>query len=485
MPRTLRLTCVVVAAAVVLRAAPRPSLDDVGSRMQALVGDGKAPSIVAAVGRDGRIVWRAAHGHADKARAVAATPTTPYSLASVSKPFTATAVMMLSERGLVGLDEPVSRYVTPLDRPGVTAPGEVTVRRTLGHVAGFPVHYQFFFRDRPAAPLPFARTLTCYGVQVQRPGDRYIYSNLGYGVLGELVTRTSDLPYAAFLARDLFEPLGLAQARVATDDTAVAGSAVRYGLDGQALPFYNTDHAGASDVFASAEDMVRFGLFHAGALEPARPVLTAASRRSMQQPGAGGYGFGWNVNRDWRGRTVVWHSGAMPGVAATLWVVPEERVAIAVLANQFGAPVNQLAGELLASLLGVDPPDGGGAPATNEGPAGPRPRAPAVDLRGRWRGSLQSCPEATDLALDVRGVSEMRAALGGHRDAAVQSASSSPNRLTGTVAVDEAGERRTYRFDLRLHEDRLEGPVVRTTSLGPRGSSAVTFLATLRREVTR
>ena len=208
------------------------------------------------MGRDGRIVWTAAFGEADKARRAPATTTTPYSLASVSKPFTATAVMVLSERGQVGLDEPVTRYVGGLARPGAIAPSEVTVRRTLGHVAGFPTHYQFFFEDRSFEPLSFARTLECYGGQVDEPGGRYVYSNLGFGVLSELVGRTAGQPFAAFLARDVFEPLGLANARVATRGSPIAGAAVRYGLDGEPLPFYVTNHPGASDVFASAEDLV-------------------------------------------------------------------------------------------------------------------------------------------------------------------------------------------------------------------------------------
>jgi CubicO group peptidase (beta-lactamase class C family) len=455
------------------------ALDEVGARMKAAVDSGKTPSVVAAVGRDGRIVWAAAFGEADKAGRVPATTTTPYSLASVSKPFTATAVMVLSERGQIGLDEPVTRYVGGLARPGTVAPSEVTVRRTLGHVAGFPLHYQFFFEDRPLAPLAFARTLECYGGQVDEPGNRYVYSNLGFGVLSELVGRAAGRPYAAVLARDVFEPLGLAHARVATRGSPIAGAAVRYGADGEPLPFYVTDHPGASDVFASAEDLVRFGLFHAGALSPSRPVLTAAARATMQQPGLGGYGFGWNINPDWNGRRVVWHSGAMPGVSATLWAVPSDGVAIAVLANQFGAPVNRLAGELLAAVLGVSVPAGGG-PAQGEAPGPRQAPVPARDLRGRWVGSLSTCPDATPLTVEIGGPSEVTVTLAGS-PVPTQSASASPGRVSGGFSAPGPMGPSTFRFDLRPKGDRLAGTVIRTTNLESRGNVAVTLWAELQR----
>ena len=164
------------------------SAERLRARLQALVDAGTTPSIAAAVGRDGRILWSGAAGLADVGRKVAATAETPYSLASISKPFTATAVMVLSERKLVELGAPFDRYLGPLPRPGSPDARGVTVERLLRHQAGFPTHYQFFYDDERARPLPLAKRLECYGVQLAAPGARYNYSNLGYGVLGELVS---------------------------------------------------------------------------------------------------------------------------------------------------------------------------------------------------------------------------------------------------------------------------------------------------------
>ena len=218
-------------------------------------------------------------------------------------------------------------------------------------------------------------------------------------------------------------------------------------------PFYVTDHAGGSEVYTSAEDLVRFGLFHTGTqVEGQKAVLSASSLEAMRQRGPGSYGLGWSVNPDWNGRSVIWHSGSMPGVSATLWVVPSERIAIALVANKAGAPVNQIAGEILGDLLGVAPPTA----APGQRPDAERTPRDA-SIVGRWRGVLHTCAGGDELVVDIRD------------------ASLAPQ----VVNRGEGGP--TYQFDLRPEGSRLLGTVRRTTSPGPRGSNSVTLPLTLER----
>jgi arylsulfatase A-like enzyme/CubicO group peptidase (beta-lactamase class C family) len=436
--------------------APAPggfSADRVQARLQALVAAGTTPSIAAAVGRDGRISWSGAAGLADVERKVAATPATPYSVASISKPFTATAVMALRDRKLIDLDAPLSRYVGVMSRPGMKDDKLVTVERTLGHVAGFPTHYQFFYDDEPPRPLPFAERVQCYGIELTAPGDRYNYSNLGFGILGELVARVAGTSYPAALAREVLAPLGLSNTFVPERAEEVGRAATRYASDGQPLPFYVTDHAGGSEVYASAEDLVRFGLFHAGTpVEGQRAVLSSSSLERMSKAGSGNYGLGWSVNSDWNGRKVIWHSGGMPGVATTLWVVPSERLVIAVVANKAGVPVNQIAGEMLGDLLNVSPPS---SSSSGSGQA-TRQDEKRSAMAGRWRGTLDACAGGEQLVVDI------------------SDAGAAP-------VVAHAREGSRYQFDLRLEGPVLAGTVRRTTSLGARGSNSVTLPLTLHR----
>ena len=219
-------------------------------------------------------------------------------------------------------------------------------------------------------------------------------------------------------------------------------------------------------MFASAEDLVRFGLFHAGSLSRSRPALTAASRATKQEPGLGGYGFGWSIDEDWNGRQVIWHGGAMPGVAGTLWVVPSDGIAIAVLANEFGVPVNEFAGELLAAVLGVRVPAVGRpaqveASGSREMPVRPR------DVRGQWVGTLSTCPDATRLVVEMGGPSDVSVTLAGSV-MPMQSASASPGCVSGSFSAPGPMGPSMFRIDRRPRGDHLAGPLIGTTNLAAR-----------------
>jgi CubicO group peptidase (beta-lactamase class C family) len=458
-------------------AGRQPATARLQASLKAVVDSGGTPSIAAAIGRDGRIVWSGAAGWADVERKVPATASTPYSLASISKPFTATAVMVLRERRLIDLGAPVSRYLGLLTRPGVKDAERVTVDRLLRHVAGFPTHYQFFYDDEKARPLPLAERLHCYGVEVHTPGDRYNYSNLGYGVLGELVSRVAGVSYGEALARDVLRPLGLNRTFVPERAEDVASAAVRYANDGQPLPFYVTDHPAGSEVYSSAEDLVRFGLFHAGVSSRGQAqVLSEASRDAMRKPGAGNYGLGWSINPDWNGRLVQWHGGGMPGVSTALWVVPSDRLSIAVVANAGGVPVHDIAGELVEQLLQLSPRSSSGA--GNQKDDGGRSSLPA-SLKGRWRGTLAGCAGGDTLAIDIRAAEAATLAVNGGEERPMHSISARDGRFAATGRATDA--RFTYQFDLRHEGPLLVGSVRRTTSLGTRGSNSVTLPLALER----
>jgi CubicO group peptidase (beta-lactamase class C family) len=465
------------AAAVAPGQETQLNVDEFRAKIQKILAEGTTPSMSVAVARGGRMVWSEAFGFADRDARVAATAETPYSVASLTKPFTATAMMILAERKQLALDDAVDRHLGALMRPGVAVPAEVTIRRTLGHVAGFPVHFQYFFDDQPDRPLSFAETMRCYGAEISKPGSRYTYSNLGFGVLGEIVARVSGGSYRDFLAREVFGPLGLKRASVPERAEEAAGAAKRYGRDGRVLPFYVTDFAGGSALFATAEDLVRFGSFHAGAPMPGqRAILTPASLAAMHQSGPGDYGLGWSINRTWGRHTVVWHSGAMPGSASALWLVPAEKIAIAVVGNQITAPVNQLAGEILAALVPGPPAPAAKPPAD----AKPSPPAPSRTIpAGRYRGMLRSCPTAETLAIEVKSPGDMAATLGTERPRSLYDVSLAGGMLTGAF---ESLDERVYRLELRVAADRLQGVVTRRTGLGPRANLTVTLWAELERE---
>jgi CubicO group peptidase (beta-lactamase class C family) len=136
------------------------------------------PSLAVAVARDGEVLWEEAFGWADRAQRVPATPHTLYSLASISKPITATALMVLHDRGQLDLDGPVNAYLGDAKLTARAGDAEAaTVRRIANHTSGLPLHYHFFYADEPYRRPPMDETIRRYGNLVMPPGERFQYSN--------------------------------------------------------------------------------------------------------------------------------------------------------------------------------------------------------------------------------------------------------------------------------------------------------------------
>ena len=323
------------------RAPVRPAVGDrlaaAVDSIEADVARGAVPSAAFAVVQDGRIVYEGATGWADRARQRQATVRTPYPLASVTKPVVATAALALAEVGRLDLDAPA------LDALGWTSPDPAdgyTVRQLLTHTSGLPTYAAIGWGEDAA---PFGQRFAQYGIVAQPPGSVYEYSNLGYGMLGEVVAHAADQPLDDALADLVLRPLGMDDAALVVGATAPADGAARYGSDGAALPAVDNDTPGAGNLWASARDLARFAAFHLSD-EPS-PVLSSRGRAAMRDPGAavptslyGGarYGLGWYVRSE-TGEPIVWHEGEMPGASALVALLPERDLAVVVLVNATGS----------------------------------------------------------------------------------------------------------------------------------------------------
>jgi len=160
------------------------TLDSLRAHIRRVLDSTRTPSVAVAVAKNGRIIWEEGFGFADVERRTPATPTTLYSMASISKPMTATAVMKLAEQGKIDLDRPANDYLGSAKISGLAGPASgATVRRVLSHTAGLPLHYRFFYEGGSVTRPSMDEAITRYAVTVFPPGAVYSYSNLGYGVL--------------------------------------------------------------------------------------------------------------------------------------------------------------------------------------------------------------------------------------------------------------------------------------------------------------
>jgi CubicO group peptidase (beta-lactamase class C family) len=438
----------------------------------------QAPSIAVAVAKDGRIVWEQGFGWADREKRIAADEHTMYSLASISKPITATGLMTLVEAGKIHLDLPVNEYLGNAQLRGRAGDAaQATVRRVANHSSGLPLHYQFFYADEPYRPPSMDETILRYGNLVTVPGEKYEYSNLGFGILDYVISRVSGKPYEDFMREEVFLKLGLTHTSVGIGPRQERYEAVRYGADGLPIPFYDFDHRGASAIYSSAHDLVRFGLFHLKAHLPDQKAILSDSsidamhEATMRTGPDSGYGVGWATADRPDGYKLISHTGGMGGVATTLLLVPSERVAVVVLCNA-GVPLpHRIAAEILAVLL----------PNWKQASPAPQQRAkfqPPPELLGAWTGKLVTYKTEIPLTLRILDSGDVNAQLGKQmkmlwnditwRDGQLS------GRMPGSVDTDDAGRRPYFlSFSLKLRGSVLNGAASAISLPGRRAGNAL------------
>jgi CubicO group peptidase (beta-lactamase class C family) len=403
-----------------------------------------SPSVAVAVAKDGRIIWEDAVGLANREKRIAATVNTIYALASISKPITATGLMVLVERGLVDLDEPVNAYLGAAKITGLAANADgATVRRVLSHTAGLPLHSQFFYADRGYSPPPMDETIRRYGNLVFPPGRVSEYSNLGYGIVGYIIERASRQRYAEFMRREVFAPLGLTHTSIDLPAGLEDFVAERYDNSGRPLPFFTFDHVAASSVYSSAHDLIRFAMFHLkNRLADQRPILKEATLDQMHQPvPPSNSGLGFAVLE---GGSRLGHTGGMPGATTLMVLFPAANVAVVVLANTSTRPAAMAQEFSIAQEAAAAAQPGSAAPQL--GPAPSPPGTPALvvtpELAGEWSGTLRTYEGTVPMRLLIDSRGHIQARIADQPATSVTNVTFDHGRLAGTfdarIPTDDA-----------------------------------------------
>ena len=299
--------------------------------------------------------WNAAWGFADLENFVTAQPETVFRLGSIAKPITAVAAMQLVEEGKLDLDAEVQRYVPSFPRKQ----WPITVRQLLTHQAGIR-NYQGdeFNSTRRYSSVTGALAVFSGDNLLHQPGTRYFYTTYGFNLAGAAVEAAAGVPYAELVQRRIIVPSGAATMRLDDLHAIVPYRARGYRKrpDGT---IENCDLADTSNKLpgggwlASAPDVVRFGraVMDGRLLKPAT-LNQMWTVQPLKDGTPTGYALGWSVARR-DNLTIVSHSGTQQGIRSHLVLVPERRIAIAVLTNleESGAP--EIAKQMLDELLGV------------------------------------------------------------------------------------------------------------------------------------
>lgn len=353
-------------SAITAGAQSQPGLSpDLKEKIDKLATDTLAktgvPSASVAIVKDGQIVYLKAYGDARLDPRTPATPQMRYSIGSISKQFTAAALLLLQEQGKLSLDDKVGKFV-----PNLTRANEVTIRQLLSHTSG----YQDFWPQDYV--MPFVLLPTTAQAIMDRwarkpldfdPGTKWQYSNTNYAIAGVIVEKASGMPFIQFLREKVLAPVGIKNA--ADTDQAKLGETdpsgyIRYGLgplrpapkEGQGWMF------AAGELAMPAEDLARWDISIID-----QKLLRPESYREFEtevllKNGSGtSYGLGVDIG-EIDGHRALSHGGEVSGFTADNIVLPDDRVAVVALTNQDAAVASgRIARGIAPLLLTKDDPD--------------------------------------------------------------------------------------------------------------------------------
>ncbi len=347
------------------------SPDSLSHRVDALFSQwahGDTPGCAVAVSRDGKILYEHGYGMADIEHGVPISPATVFSIASVSKQFTAFAIYLLAKEGKLSLDDDVRKYVPELNDFGKT----ITLQHLLHHTSGLRDHislqglagwrlYEDVTTEDDVLNLTWRQRALNY-----LPGDEFLYNSTGYVLLGLIVERLSGQSIARFEKERIFAPLGMRHSLVHEHyGDLVPGLAYSYvkGADGRYRYIASSDsYVGSGGVFSTVGDLTRWGWnLDNGQVGGGELV------EQMQVPGPakgdrpGFYGAGLFVS-EYRGLKTVFHGGLTAGYRTVLFRFPQQRFSVALLCNtdEVDSPEGQalkVAEVFLGKVLGPAQPE--------------------------------------------------------------------------------------------------------------------------------
>ena len=321
----------------------------------------RIPGLAGAIVHDQDVIWQGASGFANVERKIPASPTTLYSICSISKLFTSISILQLRDRGLVRLDDPVGKHL-PWFNIKRTHPesGEIRVEGLLTHASGLPREAAFAYWSPPNFEFPTRQQIidALSSEETLYPSETFFqYSNLGLTLAGEIVSAASGMPYADYVRANILSPLGLSdtypEIPVQEQGRRMATGYGAWTRDGTraALPLFTAKGiAPAAGYASSALDLARFASWQFRLLgKGGTEVLNANTLREMQRvhfvdpSWETTWGLGFSVTRGPDNKTFVGHGGSCPGFQTQLVMQVDEQVAAIAMSNAMDVNAGALA----------------------------------------------------------------------------------------------------------------------------------------------
>jgi CubicO group peptidase (beta-lactamase class C family) len=325
---------------LVSKGAPSPESFDAAAvvpRMIDEISADDAPGVAVLVARDGKVLFSRGFGMADLGHDVAISPTTKFRIGSITKQFTAAAILKLQEEGRLSVDDKLSKFI-----PDYPRGDEVTVHHLLTHTSGIKS-----FTSKPdfiaTATVPITTEKMIESFKNDPfdfdPGDKFSYNNSGYFLLGYIIEKVSGKSYGDYLRDTFFEPLGMHDTGVHSSTAVLKHEATGYSHEGgktsKALDWDMSQAGAAGCLYSTVEDLMRWneGIFRGQLLseESLKAAFTPVKLDSGEEP-AMSYGYGWMM-ADRRGLKTISHGGGLHGWMSLLTRYIDQNATIVVLHN--------------------------------------------------------------------------------------------------------------------------------------------------------
>jgi CubicO group peptidase (beta-lactamase class C family) len=301
------------------------------------------------VSKDGKTLFNKGYGFANAEHQVPNTTTTKFRLGSITKQFTAMAILILQERGKLRVEDPVGKYIDNAPKAWEV----VTIHHLLTHTGGVPS-----YTDDPAYRKKMMMPETVQSMIARfrdkpldfKPGEKFHYSNSGYFLLGAIVEKVSGKSYEAFLKEAIFDPLGMKDTGYDHHATLIPGRASGYSLQKDGLvnaEFLDMSQPySAGSLYSTVEDLARWDR----ALGDGR-LISKESYARMYTPLKNNYAYGWVLTTA-KGRKEIHHGGGINGFVTEILRYPEQKVCVVVLCNVLPMNPGRVAHDLAAITFG-------------------------------------------------------------------------------------------------------------------------------------
>jgi len=296
------------------------------------------PGATIAITRDGEVIYRKAFGMADLENDLANQPEMVFRLGSITKQFSAVAIMMLEQEGKLKLSDSITMYLPNYTPPSTT----ITIEHLLTHTSGIPNYTSLpgWMESKIRMPLNDEEMMAGWmDLPLEfEPGSKWAYSNSAYYMLGPIIEKASGMPYDKFVEERIFKPLGMNHSYYDHSQRLIPNRSRGYDKNPEG-GFLNTTYLdmgqpGAAGALASTvDDMAKWdAALYTDAILPQSVLERMWTSYNLTDGSKTGYGYGWAVGEH-NGHRIISHGGGIPGFRTEGFRLPDEKIYVTVLSN--------------------------------------------------------------------------------------------------------------------------------------------------------